>query len=358
MELARVFESSSSSSDEELGDLLVVVDRVKVFRDRRNPFEIYSEAEFRDRYRFYKDTVRHIITLIEDNIAPMTLRNCSLSPADQLLIALRFYATGAFQILVGDDYGVHKSTVCRVVQRVSEHLAGMCPHFVKMPENQQEKLLVKTGFHAIRGFPNVIGCVDGSHVPITSPGGENAELFRNRKTYFSINVQAVCDSKLNIRDIVARWPGSTHDSTIWNASLLSARCENREFQGSYILGDSAYGCTPYLMTPLLNPTTPAERNYNAAHKATRNCIERCFGNWKRRFACLSLGLRTKLENTLTILVATAVLHNIAISQNDQADDFEAIQQYEDVENDINNDNFPGGNAARRALIDTVFRHLH
>ncbi|KAJ3640434.1 hypothetical protein Zmor_003730 [Zophobas morio] len=96
MELARVFEGSSSSSDEELGDLLVVVDRVKVFRDRRNPFEMYSEAEFRDRYRFYKDTVRHIITLIEDNIAPMTLRNCSLSPADQLLIALRFYATGNY----------------------------------------------------------------------------------------------------------------------------------------------------------------------------------------------------------------------------------------------------------------------
>ena len=101
--------------------------------------------------------------------------------------------------------------------------------------------------------------MDGSHVPITSPGGDNVELLRNRKTCFPINVQAVGDSKLAIRDIVARWPASTHDSTIWNASLLSARCENREFQGSYILGDSAYGCTTYLMTPLLNPTTPAER---------------------------------------------------------------------------------------------------
>ena len=50
-----------------------------------------------------------------------------------------------------------------------------------------------------------------------------------------------------------------------------------------------------------------------------------------------------------------MLHNIAISQNDPADDFEAIQQYEDVENEVNNDNFPGANATRRALIDTVFR---
>lgn len=159
-----------------------------------------------------------------------------------------------------------------MVQRVSECLAEVRPHFVKMPATNEEKFAVKAGFRALRGFPDVIGCVDGCHVPITSPGGDNAELFRNRKGYFSINVQCVCDFKLSICDIVARWPGSTHDSTVWNSSFLSAQCEAGEFQGSHILGDSAYFCRPYLMTPLLNPTTPAEHNYNTAHKATSNCL--------------------------------------------------------------------------------------
>jgi nuclease HARBI1 len=226
---------------------------------------------------------------------------------------------------------------------------------MKMPATDEEKLAVKAGFHQIRGFPNLIGCVDGTHIPIISPGGVTAELFRNRKSYFSINVQGVCDSRLTICDIVVRWPGSTHDSTVWNSSLLSARCEAGEFTGSYILGDSAYACRPYLMTPVLDPTTQAEANYNTAHKGTRNCIERCFGAWKRRFPCLSLGLRTKLDTTLTIIVATAVLHNIAINENDQANDFKFFQQYADVEDDVNHNVGAGGNAVRRALIDTVFR---
>jgi hypothetical protein len=32
-----------------------------------------------------------------------------------------------------------------------------------MPETNEEKLSVKAGFQELRGFPNVIGCIDGSH---------------------------------------------------------------------------------------------------------------------------------------------------------------------------------------------------
>ncbi|KAK4886235.1 hypothetical protein RN001_002506 [Aquatica leii] len=316
------FDSSSSSSDDEVFDLLGAVDRVKVFRARPNPFEKYSRAEFRARYRFSPETI---------------------------------FLIGAFQILVGDDYGIHKSTVSRVIEKVSECLAELRPNFVKMPESNAEKVKVKQGFYAIGNFPNVIGCVDGSHIPIESPGGDNAELFRNRKSFFSINVQAVCDSSLFIRDIVVRWPGSTHDSTIWNSSLVGARFEAGDFQGSFILGDSAYRCTSYCMTPLLNPETQSEIAYNKSHIKTRNCIERCFGVWKRRFPCLYLGLRTKLETSLTIIVATSVLHNIAVKENDPSDDFEEDHNIPamDVEmlQGVNEEN---GNV-RRGLIETAFR---
>lgn len=57
-------------------------------------------------------------------------------------------------------------------------------------------------------------------------GGENAEKFRNRKGYFSFNIQVVCNSNLEIIDIVARWQGFVHDSTIFNNSRLRANFEN------------------------------------------------------------------------------------------------------------------------------------
>ena len=43
------------------------------------------------------------------------------------------------------------------------------------------------------GFPKVLGCVDGSHIPIVAPS-TNEPLYVNRKGYHSINVQAICDA--------------------------------------------------------------------------------------------------------------------------------------------------------------------
>lgn len=80
---------------------------------------------------------------------------------------------------------------------------------------------------------------------------------------------------------------------------------------------------------MLNPVGHAEINYNQAHIQTRNTVERCFGVWKRRFPVLAYGCRLKLDNILAVIVATGVLHNIAMKQN------ENIPPAED-ENNLNN----------------------
>ena len=109
-----------------------------------------------------------------------------------------------------------------------------------------------------------------------TPGGDQAELYRNRKGYFSTNVQAVCDAKLCFTNIVCRWPGSTHDARIFDNSSLCSKFECNLVNG-LLLGDSRYACRKYFMTPLLSPSGSIERNYNAAHIATRNKVERMLG---------------------------------------------------------------------------------
>lgn len=108
-------------------------------------------------------------------------------------------------------------------------------------------------------------------------GGENAELFRNRKDFFSLNTQVVCNSNLEITNIVARWHGSVHDSTIFNNCRLRANFENGAYINGLLLGDSAYPIKKYLVTPLLTLQSAAERLYNESHIRTRNRIERLFG---------------------------------------------------------------------------------
>lgn len=144
----------------------------------------------------------------------------------------------------------------------------------------------------------------------------DAEVFRNRKGYFSINVQLVCNANLKIMNLVARWPGSTHDTTIFNNSYLKTEFENRHFENSVLLGDSGYALKPYLLTPHLNPLGIAQQRYNESHIRTRNVVERTIGVWKRRFPICAYGSRLKLENTLAVIVATAVLHNIALEMGE------------------------------------------
>ena len=100
-----------------------------------------------------------------------------------------------------------------------------------------------------------------TYVPIVSPGGDSAEVYRNRKSFFSINVQAICNANRYFTNVVARWCGSTHDSRILENSVIRDRFENNEVDG-LLLGDNGYPCKRYLMTPLLHPVTNAEKAYN------------------------------------------------------------------------------------------------
>lgn len=65
------------------------------------------------------------------------------------------------------------------------------------------------------------------------------------------------------------------------------------------------------MTPLEQCSTAAENLYNESQIRTRNCVERLFGVWKRRFPSMAIGLEVSLQNSFPIIIATAVLHNIA-----------------------------------------------
>ncbi|KAI4468066.1 hypothetical protein MML48_2g00013704 [Holotrichia oblita] len=194
--------------------------------------------------------------------------------------------------------------------------------------SENEFVAIQTNFYATASFPRVIGTIDCTHIKIQSPGGIDAEIFRNRKSYFSINVQAIANADMIFTDIVARWPGSVHDSTIFNNTAIKKRFEEGEFTNNFLLGklihtrkhlylknfslrDSGYPLRNYLLTPLANPVARAEQLYNESHIRTRNCIERVFGLWKRRFPVLAYGLRLKLDTILTVIIATAVLHNIA-----------------------------------------------
>ena len=76
--------------------------RERVFRDRNNPIDIYDDVELYERFRFRRDDILDIVDDIRDDLEYPATRQGSLPVVLQLLIALRFYATGCFQNTGGE----------------------------------------------------------------------------------------------------------------------------------------------------------------------------------------------------------------------------------------------------------------
>ena len=190
-----------------------------------------------------------------------------------MLIALRLYATGTFQRIIRDLFAVSAFAAYTAVHKVSKGIAKQRAQFLSFPENLAD---TKRKFYDVAHFPGVIGAIDCTHIRIICPNKENALAFFNRKQFYSINVQAVCDSDPFIINIVARWPGSIHDSRIFENSKIADKLRDGAIDG-ILVGVSGYACRVYLMTPILKPKNAGEVRYNTAHRRTRCVIERCFG---------------------------------------------------------------------------------
>ncbi|XP_052806599.1 putative nuclease HARBI1 [Mya arenaria] len=204
--------------------------------------ESLNDEELRRRFRFGRRGIEYLADLLRENLARETDRSCSLSVEEQVCIALRYYASGSFMQVVGDTHGRHKSTVCRVVDKVTKEIVKRHKQYIKWPVDEATKRRVKSEFSNIAGFPGVIGCVDGSHVRFIKPSPDQERGFINRKGFPSINVMAVCDAKGKFTFINAQWPGSAHDSFIFRTSTLGCHMErnHRGLEDEIILGDSGY----------------------------------------------------------------------------------------------------------------------
>ena len=261
--------------------------RQRVFRDRLHPLDTYDDTDLIQRYRVTRPVLLEVIDLVDDDIAPYTRRSRAVPTSLQVCVALRFLATGTYQLGNGDmAFGLSQPTVSRIITRVTTALRKKAQQIISFPRTLAQREREREGFYTDRRrIPNVIGCIDGSLVPIKTPS-VNENGYVCRKQFHAINIQGVCTHDMKFSNIVVKWPGATHDAFIWSNCHLKLELEEGLNNGGYLLGDSAYPLRPCLMTPVRNPANAAETQYNAHHRRARSIIECTFGKWKNRWRCL------------------------------------------------------------------------
>lgn len=308
----------------------------KCYRQRYIPMDVEDLTDecVKSIYRFDKRGIYSISNNLRDFIDELfvveTLRGKRLSAEEHVVIALKFYGHGSSFRALGEQYGVSLGTVSHVIQRVTNGILSTYNDLIRMPSSHELCTEIASEFYDIAGIPNVIGCVDGSLVPIRRPSS-NEHVFVCRKSYHAINAMFVCRPDLRFTYVDASFPGATQDAAVFRESSLRQAFIDRSIPHGFLLGDSGYGLSQHLLTPVQNPSDQASARYNQAHRRTRNVIERAFGVMKSRFRCLDKSggpLRLSPARSARIVNAVSLLHNLAIQMrlNDNSD---AIEDFEE-----------------------------
>jgi hypothetical protein len=203
----------------------------RIYEERLDPVTKISDKKFVKRYRISKETFHWLLGVIENDLMPATDKNHALTPAQQLSVALRFYARASFQMDIGDMCGVSQATTCRAIHRVTAAICARRRDFMHFPVTPEERRAAAEGFYQIAGYPGVVGAIDGNHIAIAHPHGDRALRYMCRKGYYSINTQLTVDHQLLFTNIVARWYCSAHDSRIFKESELFRKFRTGEYQG-------------------------------------------------------------------------------------------------------------------------------
>jgi len=325
-------------------------------RIRCDPQTSLSDYEFKRTFRFRKDSVDYIVGWLGNALEFPTDRGLPVSPTQQVCIALNHYAGGQFQRVTGMCGGVSQGGARMSLVRVTDAIVEKKDEFIKMPtkaECEETALRMKEKF----GLPRFAYAVDGtlarfSEAPRRLPPNKHKQQFWSRKQCYAINVQAIGNDRL-IYDLDVGWPGSTHDARIWKRSEAKSYLEE-EGGPFYIVGDSGYPISEMLMKPYTTEEAANNRQrkkFNAKLSGMRTMMSEClYGVWKRRFPIIK-SLRTDFLLSQKIIIATAVLFNIARILGDE--DFEEEDLDEDneengaVENNLGRDGVGNNEAAIR-----------
>lgn len=174
----------------------------------------------------------------------------------------------------------------------------------------------------------VIGALDGIAIRIRSPQLSEVSDPGNyycRKGFFALNVQAICDRSKKFLWCYTSNKGSTHDSAAFSNSrlysLLTQKTGWLDEANLYIVADSAYNLTPFLLTPFSTDEVRQDISgtcdtFNFFLSSCRIHIECAFGEMVFRWGILWRTLAFDLTKCQKVIQVCMLLHNFIKEQND------------------------------------------
>ena len=240
--------------------------------------------------------------------------------------------------MTANTFGIARCTTGTVVHEICDILAKkISPILIKFPVEKDEVLKATNVFVERFGFPQVIGCVDGTHIPIKQPS-ENAHDYYSYKMCYSLNCQAMCDAFGKFINVEIKWPGSVHDARVFGNCEIQKRYASgnlkmfykellpgRECVPQLLLGDPAYPLLPNVMKEHDHCNSNQQVIFNQMLWSARNQIECAFGRLKARWRILQRPMDISVKDIPNVILSCFVLHNFC-EKNKAEVDANAVEQ--------------------------------
>ena len=293
----------------------------------------YNDERFKKTFRVSRETFDFILERLRKTLERETLCEEPISPELHLGLCLYRLGRGDYYYTLAEMVGLAPCTVSTVVHEVNEALVGclwkdfVSAHMPVTDHDFESKILnMKEQWQ----FPFSWCAVDGCHIPIKCPGGqETSKEYHNVKNVHSIILMSIVDATYYFVWGSCGYPGNSRDSIILQSTSLWASIKEGKFlpQSSQkkneicipplIRGDSAFPFESFLLKPYSNAVmTKEQRFFKYRLSRARMVVEGAYGQLKGRWHLLLKKSEGNLYQTKIAVLSCMVLHTICLQNKD------------------------------------------
>jgi hypothetical protein len=288
--------------------------------------EEYGQERWITMFRMTKPAVLALSDLLGPHVKRQDTKYRLAIPALVRVALTLFKLTqGASLLVCSEMFAVGKSTCYAIMRGTVRAINEVLRHEISWPTGERLRQ-TQYDFQQLCGLPAVAGAIDGTHINISRPRYGAEDYFYFKSGGYSLNCQAVVDSKKRFLDLYLGMPGSTNDARVLRRSTLyhlgmsgelwDARNSIEGFS-PYLLGDSGYPLLSWLMVPHRNTRNfiVLERLYNKKLRTGRCIVENAFGILKQTFRELLVKSDLHVVFLPDVITCCAILHNVLLGQS-------------------------------------------
>lgn len=182
------FGSDTSSSFSDSDDYMYRFPKTRNEHYIQNTVMAYSNHEFFEHFHISRAVTNSLVEKFGNSryFSYKVGEFGKISALEYVIIFLWFAGHEAASYRdVSDRFDISLSSLRKIVIKMTYFLSNLSNEMIQWPD-LNERVTIERNFRQ-KGFPGVIGAIDGSHVKIDKPT-EDPDSYLNRKHFYSIHV--------------------------------------------------------------------------------------------------------------------------------------------------------------------------